>query len=132
MAFVTWKPEYSVGNSIIDAQHKSLIEMINKLHEALKVGKGGSGAIEIVREMIDYSKFHFDAEEKLMSQIHFPEIAEHKKEHQAFIAKTLDFENRIKAGTLSISIDMALFLRDWLSNHILVNDKAYSAYIPKA
>jgi hemerythrin len=36
MAFIDWKPEYSVGHAEIDQQHRKLVEIINSLYEAMK------------------------------------------------------------------------------------------------
>jgi hemerythrin len=131
MAFITWKDEYSVGNSEMDAQHQKLVAMINRMYEAMMSGKGKSEANGIVKEMIDYSKFHFEAEEKLMKQYHYIGFNDHIKEHKAFIAKAFDYEEQIKSGVFTISIELTNFLRDWLTNHILVNDKAYSMMFSK-
>ena len=68
MAFITWKSDYSVGNDIMDKQHQVLVEMINKMHEAMKVGRGGMKQEKLLREMIDYSAMHFAAEEELMKK----------------------------------------------------------------
>jgi len=131
MAFITWKEGYSVGSDEMDAQHQKLVAMINKMYEAMTAGKGRAEVNGIVKEMIDYSKFHFDAEEKLMKQYRYPGFNEHIKEHHAFIAKALDYEKQIAAGVFTISIEITNFLKDWLTNHILVNDKAYSSVLPK-
>ena len=126
MAFITWKNEYSVGNEEIDSQHKKLIEMINELHEAMTQGKGNKMVGEIVLKMVDYSKVHFSAEEKMMQNFKYSGMADHIKEHQAFIAKAQEYEEQIKSGSFNVSISIATFLKDWLTNHILKIDKAYS------
>jgi hemerythrin-like metal-binding protein len=131
MPFFDWKPEYSVGNSEIDAQHQSLVTMINKLYEAMKIGKGNKEVNNIVKEMVDYAKFHFVAEEKMMKEHHYSGFNEHIKEHQAFIEKTHEFEKEIEEGTFHMSIEVSVFLKDWLANHILINDKAYSPMFQK-
>ena len=95
MAFYTWKQEYSVGNDLMDKQHQAIIEMINKMHEAMKVGKGGIEAGNIITEMIDYSVMHFAAEEELMKAYHFAGLNNHMKEHNAFMIKAADFQNKL-------------------------------------
>lgn len=35
MAFINWEPKYSVNVELIDNQHKSLVETINLLHDAM-------------------------------------------------------------------------------------------------
>jgi len=129
MTFYSWKQEYSVGNDLMDKQHQAIIEMINKMHEAMQVGKGGIEAGNIITEMIDYSVMHFAAEEELMKKIHYVELNAHMKEHNAFMIKAADFQNQIDSGSFTLSMDIITFLRDWLTDHILVNDKAYSKVI---
>jgi len=126
MAFITWKSEYSVGNDEIDAQHQKLIEMINELHEAMTQGKGNKLVGEIVLKMVDYSKVHFSAEEKMMQKYNYSGLTDQIAEDQAFVAKAHEYELQIKNGSFNVSISIATFLKDWLTNHILKVDKAYS------
>jgi hypothetical protein len=39
MSLIQWEEKYSVKHATIDSQHKKLVELINNLHEAMKVGK---------------------------------------------------------------------------------------------
>ena len=131
MAFYSWKPEYSVGNDLMDKQHQVLIEMINKLHDAMMIGKGNVEAGHIVTEMIDYSVMHFSMEEELMKKFGYTGLSDHKIEHKAFMIKVDEFRNKINTGSFTLSIEVANFLKDWLTNHILVNDMAYSKVVKK-
>lgn len=129
MAFYSWKQEYSVGNDLMDKQHQVLIEMINKLHDAMKVGKGSVEVGIIVTEMIDYSIMHFATEEELMKKFGFNGLSDHKIEHKAFMTKVDEFQKQMNAGSFTLSMEVANFLKDWLTNHILVNDMAYSKVV---
>ena len=131
MAFYSWKQEYSVGNDLMDEQHQVLIEMINKLHDAMKIGKGNVEAGHIVTEMIDYSVMHFSMEEELMKKFAFTGLSDHKIEHKAFMTKADEFRKQINTGSFTLSMEVANFLKDWLTNHILVNDMAYSKVVKK-
>ncbi|MHB8136545.1 MAG: bacteriohemerythrin [Anaerolineaceae bacterium] len=127
MAFYSWKQEYSVGNDLMDEQHQVLIEMINKLHDAMKIGKGNVEAGHIVTEMIDYSVMHFSMEEKFA----YTGRSDHNIEHTAFMTKADEFRKHINTGSFTLSMEVANFLKDWLTNHILVNDMAYSKVVKK-
>jgi len=129
MAFLPWKPEYSVKNDLMDKQHQVLVEMINKMHDAMKSGKGSKEAVIIVTEMIEYSAMHFTSEEALMAKFNYAGLTDHKKDHQAFMAKANEFQSQINTGSFTLSMDIANFLKDWLTNHILVNDMAYSTVV---
>ena len=129
MDYMPWKNEYTVNNDEMDKQHQVLVGMINQLHEAMRSGKGKTETSLIVKQMIEYSAFHFKAEETLMKNINFSKFNEHKKEHQAFMDKTYDFQKQLDSGAITISLDIASFLKNWLTDHILVNDKAYSTLL---
>ena len=53
------------GNEMIDGQHKELIERINQLLESCEDGQGKVKAIKMLDYLLDYTEFHFSAEEKI-------------------------------------------------------------------
>lgn len=126
MAFYEWQDSFSVGSKEMDEQHKKLIAILNHLHDAMKAGKAAKEIGLIVDEMVDYTKFHFSAEEKLMADKQYIGLGSQKAEHAAFVKKAQEFQNEISSGKLSVSIDVLNFLKDWLTNHILIIDMKYS------
>ena len=76
--------------------------------------------------MVEYTKFHFGAEEKLMIEKNYTGLAFQKSEHSAFVKKALEFQKDINSGKLAVSLDVLNFLKDWLTNHILISDMKYS------
>ena len=54
---------------------------------------------------------------------------QHKKEHDNFIQKVTDLEEKYTAGKMIISIEITNFLKDWINNHIKSSDQRYSEYI---
>lgn len=69
---ITWKEEYSMGVEHIDNQHKHLVEIANKAYEVLKndlyIDKFDK-IVEILKELEDYTVYHFASEEEYMKQI---------------------------------------------------------------
>ena len=57
------------GNEMIDAQHKELIDKINKLLDSCETGEGKVAAIKTLDFLADYTEFHFGEEEKLQAEI---------------------------------------------------------------
>lgn len=39
MELISWSEKYSVHNFLLDAQHKKLVSIINRLYSAIKEGK---------------------------------------------------------------------------------------------
>ena len=129
MALLNWSDDLSVKVNGIDNQHKMLVNLINDLHNAMKDGKGKEKLGTILNELISYTKYHFSAEEKLMQKKNYPDYQQHKREHEAFTKKVEEFNNQFVAGSLFISNEVLLFLKDWLVGHIKVTDKKYSPYL---
>ena len=62
------------GNEMIDSQHKELIDRINQLLESCEDGQGKIKAVKMLDYLLDYTEFHFSAEEKLQEEIEYPGI----------------------------------------------------------
>jgi len=129
MALLNWSHEYSVEVDSIDKQHRKLFEMLNDLHDAMKLGKGSQTAPLILGKLVQYTREHFANEESLMVRTHYPGHAMHKAEHDKLTAEVVrmvrDFEERNVALTMSL----LEFLRKWLQTHIVACDKKYTAHL---
>lgn len=123
--FVAWSDEYSLGLPEIDDQHKVLFQVLNRLWASLINRASREEMLAIADELERYTVAHFTAEEVYMRAIEYPDFAEHKKAHKAFVDR-LATEKRVVLAGGNLSLDLVKFLRDWLANHILVTDKAYA------
>ncbi|MCX7903409.1 MAG: bacteriohemerythrin [Caloramator sp.] len=125
---IKWREDYSLGVENIDQQHKHLIEIANRVYDAHKnqfyVDKYDK-IVEILKELKDYTIYHFDEEEKFMKEIGYEGYFMHKIEHQKFIEKiqAIDLE-KIDEDQDKYLLDIFNFIADWLVNHILEEDKA--------
>lgn len=122
MTFIEWSSELSVGFSQIDEEHKKLVDLVNRLHEAMSKGKSSQILGSLFDEMVSYTQTHFHSEERLMKDHAYPEIIAHVKEHQDLIRQVGDLHEKYKAGTALLSIATMDFLKKWLASHILGTD----------
>lgn len=128
MGIITWNDNLSVKVLAIDQQHKKLIDMMNELSDAMKSGKGRDILSKIISGLILYTGTHFKTEEKYFDQFDYPEAEIHKKEHEAFVLKVLEFKKGFEKGDLNLTVEIMDFLSDWLQNHIKGSDKKYSQF----
>ncbi|MDR3596556.1 hemerythrin family protein [Clostridium sp.] len=121
------KEEYKIGVEHIDEQHKKLFELADKAYMLLKdeftIDKYDK-IVEILNELKEYTIFHFKSEEEYMESINYKRMFTQKIEHDKFI-KTLE---EIDLTHLDQNQDKSLakmleFLNEWLTEHILKNDK---------
>jgi hemerythrin len=129
MALIKWKEEYSVKVPEIDEQHKKLIDLINQLADAMSVGKGRDVLKAVLAELVDYTEYHFRTEEGLLREHGYPGQDRHFQAHEQLTARAAELRALFEGGEARLSIDVMLFLSDWLNRHILGEDKQYAPYL---
>lgn len=129
MAYLNWNDSMSVNVPAIDGQHRQLVDLINQLHDAMSQGQGHTVLADIISGLIDYTNLHFAAEEAYFDASAYPGGAEHKAQHEAFVAKATDFKNGFDEGRLMLTLDIMDFLGDWLVDHIQGSDAAYAPFV---
>ncbi len=126
MALFEWSDQYSVGVSRMDSHHQKLFDMLNKLHDAMTIGKAMDVIASIIKELLDYTKYHFGEEERLMEQINYVRLEDQKTAHRKFISSIEDYKEQADRGMAAfVSSGVSMLLTDWLRNHIGVMDKKY-------
>ena len=129
MAYFQWDEALSVGVEQIDAQHQSLVAMLNTLHDA---SVAGDAAIvpEIVAKLKEYALMHFATEERHMKKHKYPDLFDHMSEHAFFVSKIKDF-----TATTATEVDMLPtileFLKKWLTEHISNIDIKMGRFLQK-
>jgi len=129
MGFIAWNDLYSVNVPEIDDQHKKLIALANQMYDAMRAGKGRDVLGPVLAELVDYTVYHFEAEERLLRQHGFPEHDEHKEMHDSLAGKAKQFRDDFTRGQESRAMDVMLFLSNWLNIHILEADKQYASFL---
>jgi hemerythrin len=129
MNFMDWNDGYSVGITEIDDQHKHLVNLVNKLHEAMMAKRSTEVLSEVISQLIEYTGVHFATEEQLFARFSYPDTAPHVAEHQKFVESVETFYKDFQNKRIGVSIDILNFLTDWLKNHILGSDKKYGPFI---
>lgn len=128
MALFVWDEKYSVNVAEFNGHHKRLIDLINELGDAMSSGKGREVLGKILDSLAEYTKMHFQAEEKLMIAKGYKGYDEHKKEHDRFVAQVVDLKGKLAVGSLSVTLETMNFLKKWLTGHIMGIDKKYTAF----
>ena len=129
MALIEWNDDLSVNIPEIDKQHHRLVDLINELNDAMKLGKGHAVLSKTLNGLIDYTATHFGTEEKYFDRYGYPEAESHKKEHKDFVAKVSEFKAGFESGKQTLSVEVIRFLSKWLQSHIKGVDKLYGPFL---
>ena len=127
--FIEWKASYSVGIDQIDDHHKTLLELLDKSY-CLKLQENNKDELtQLLYELIDYSNYHFSAEERLMIKYDYPNIDHHILEHVDFANTMMTYEKMIVEDNDYIPDDVFDFLKSWSLEHILNTDFKMGQFI---
>jgi hemerythrin len=128
MALVVWNDKLSINIKSIDDQHKKLIELINDFYENIANRSNKQNVSQVLSGLKKYIEEHFAFEEKYMKFYHYPDFGRHKKEHESFINRVKEIEDKFNSDQTVLSLDITSFLFDWLKKHIMISDKRYSEF----
>ncbi len=131
MAFIEWQDSYSVDHPQLDQQHRTLVQMVNDLHAAMSAGQVQQALGGILDKLVGYTVQHFRTEEQLMAQAGYPYLESHRKLHADLTNKALEFQKSFQSGATAINARLASFLREWLTTHILQQDRQYAPFVGK-
>lgn len=129
MPLMTWTEDCSVKIESIDAQHKMLFSWVNDLYDAMCAGRADQELGQILYGLVQYTRYHFLHEEKLMQDHGYPDYLNHKAQHDALRKRVDDFQAQFQSGNAGITTELMDFLKNWVSNHIQISDKSYSAHL---
>lgn len=119
--------EYLTGIGLIDDEHRQLFAIAEKAYQLLQeefLSDKYDQIAEVLRELFDYTEYHFADEERYMESIGYGALFIQKAQHKFFIDKMEEFiESDFEDGQDEKIIEILTFLTDWLFNHILKMDK---------
>jgi hemerythrin len=122
--FYVWTDNMEVGDTLIDAQHKELIEMTNDLLVACYYGQPPSKLHDMLLEIANESVQHFLDEEQLMLTVGYPGYNEHKQIHDGFLAVVIGALALVETEGPSADLISAIAttVGNWVMDHILQAD----------
>lgn len=121
----TWKNNLSIGNELLDAEHKILIDIVNSAEIAIR-SKKSDALIEAINMLLEKVFIHFENEERIAVAINIS-FAKHKMEHQ-YVMNELrnmrdELANRNGSWSESAAEHYSYFLSEWLYEHLTEEPK---------
>ena len=127
-----WQPAMKLGIPGIDADHKTLVGLLNTLHYAMIAGDDRSGLGNVLKELVDYTHTHFAREEALMERSGYPELEAHQAIHRRIAAAMeghrATFLDEPDAFDMEEFYD---FVSGWLLHHVLGEDMKLKPYFQR-
>lgn len=124
MTIAVWNSRFETGIDRIDQQHRALFRAVNDLAESFREGRSGEQVRRCLDFLAGYVQEHFTDEEYYMVEAGYPDLEAHRKEHQSLLGEVVALQDRLQRNE-TITLDVTIFLADWLTNHIEEADMGY-------
>ena len=126
---LVWHKAYESGNALIDAQHRALFDIANRLMNARLSGKSSTGVATLIDTLIHDAVAHFADEEALLNAAGFPGVAEHAASHRQLVGRAARLVEDFHSGTLATGELFEFLAHDLVARHMLDEDRAYFSYL---
>lgn len=121
---LAWEEYLSVGNAMLDSDHKNLIIMINKIEHAI----GRRNSVDLSKAMESFATYiyiHLRNEEQIAEAVRFP-LAQNRLECQQLMYEIRclmeDLDSKDGAWPDNLVRKYSCFLNDWMMDHIIKKD----------
>ncbi|MEI6557347.1 MAG: bacteriohemerythrin [Rhodospirillaceae bacterium] len=131
---IQWRKEMAVDDSVIDEDHKLLIEIVNTFEAAINRKLAADTIDQGLKLLKHYTVEHFRREEELQRSAQYPFFEAHAREHRDVIKKLdgIIAHRRTAANRADISVvarEIIDLLKDWLVHHIIQSDLRMRPYV---
>ena len=126
MRSYTWRQQYTVGDDLMDREHKGLFYLAERLFlsnnkEQLKLN---------IKLLYQHVKEHCSSEELLMQKHHYYDYRDHGQEHVSMLKQILELDHKINDDSWKQDEAQA-FINAW-GKHIIQFDIPFHHFIKKA
>jgi hemerythrin len=129
MGLFAWPGRHTVGCPEMDGDHLTMLQMLDRLHEAMIQGRGSAVVGRTLEALADHEAAHFEREEHLLEVCGYPGLEEHRGRHRTMLDELDVLRRRARAGHLPIACDTMQTMRRWIRHHIDGDDRAAALYV---
>lgn len=94
---IIWRDAFSVGDEIIDRDHRYLFSLVNTVELALRDDERADVLRLVLDQLVEYTADHFAREEQIQLRIQYPKYVQHKVEHQRITREIRELQTRFAA-----------------------------------
>jgi len=112
----------------VDNQHRRLFELMTAAIRTL-AASDRSEVLSAMDALAAYADYHFGEEEALLSRTQFPDAELHRQSHARLTERLSDLRRQIAGGAELLPDEVESFLRPWLTDHIVNEDRAFGPFL---
>ena len=103
--------------------------MIDEIFDSIRDKRDELVIQDILRELEQSAAYIFSVEEILFQKLNYDKAKDHKEHHEHFIREVESLKKDLTSNKKNASILTYEFLKDWLDNHILKDDREFGKFV---
>ncbi len=127
--YLVFTPSLSVEYEPLDNQHKKWIDLFNKIYKVYINQSDGMQVHVVLKDLVDYTVWHFGFENKMMEKYNFGGYSDHKLQHDDILEEVKQIYAKLEKGEEMSIVNILEFLKKWLIDHILHQDLLLGRYL---
>ncbi|WRS26164.1 diguanylate cyclase [Oscillospiraceae bacterium MB08-C2-2] len=131
-ARLEWKAQWECGNAVIDDQHKMLVYWGNRLLDAVLASNEGPETAKALEELMEHIRLHFEAEERILAELGYPETQEHAEIHRGLWQFIQSLQEQYQAKSLYFGAVFSFLLDEVIVGHLLKEDVRFFPFLKEA
>lgn len=129
MTLTSWDVRYSIGIDALDDHHRHLFSLINTIYDHFVTESPDLDLAAVFDDLMDYTQYHFTAEELMMQDWNYPEFKAHKALHDQFVKRLQEIQAGFGSNKNLVSFELLAFLNSWLLSHVTESDVQVGQFI---
>lgn len=127
---IHWDESFSVGNALLDNEHREIADVLNTLYRHHSTGGPPLDSEALLERVGETIAVHFANEEDVMARHHCPTLEQHHRVHGELLAELVDTAAKLRhLPPPEAVVALARLIRRLVVNHILVDDMDCRAYL---
>lgn len=122
MSMLRWRDNFKVGIAELDHEHRELLALINELLEQAREDSDINHVLEALSKIFAAISSHFELEEKMMRDSHYPAYGDHKEDHQTLLDDLRDIMEDVEDDGAFDETQLNIDLNRWFSDHFQTHD----------
>lgn len=126
---VKWNTQWACGNDLIDEQHEELLNLCNQLLEHFLSKSSQQEIHDSLEQFTAHVLNHFEDEEKLHSEMNYPDAQNHSLTHDVLVEKVMAFKQAFMDDKVNPSSFFTFVMDEVILGHLLTEDVLYFPYV---
>lgn len=124
-------PEMMTGEDRMDEEHLTIVELSNNFIDPYTLKAGDVLFQDALNCLVDYTLYHFAAEEIAMMEAGYPYYERHRQWHESFRTKMVSYmaRGRTRNAAMEIRMTVSATVDDWLRNHVPTLDFEFAGFL---